>query len=433
MAQPQSEQVEHARGLIVELGRLLSDITSGRAAGEVHERLLDIFDAAEHDSRVDAMEVGRREFAAVWDAIQGGRALPEAAWEQVVLPTVVAFSSPQQEKVRLERATSFWLAASAAVAAVPDYPAAVAALAAAPAVAAEPSAPAAASAVPEAPLRSPAVAEAAPAPVIDLDEPRRARHGLRRARSGPDRRVLVAVSVAVVATVAVMVVLLNGRGGGGQPMSVQDGMPSPGLSSGVATGESGEVTLPTAPPTASAAPLPMKTGEPTPVPTWSPPAPTGGATPRPPQPPTAPRNLAAVASDQLRVWLSWSPPADAGSGGVSYYEVRRGGAMIGWSTTTSVTVGHLTPGTTYTFWIVAINGAGLRSPASNLVTVTTASWPTSPPPTSPDAPSPSEPPSPTPSPEPSTAEPSPSPSEPASPSPEESSPDPEPGDPGDGL
>ncbi|MEV4411224.1 fibronectin type III domain-containing protein [Catellatospora sp. NPDC049609] len=433
MAQPHSEQVEHARGLVVELGRLLADITSRMDVAEVHQRLLVLFDAPEHDARIDAMEVGEGEFAEVWLALQQGLALPATAWEQVVLPTVVGFSSPQQEKIRLERATSYWLAARNAVNAVPDYPAAVAALAAPEPVDAERSGPVIVPVWQEAPLRPSTSPEAAPEPA----EP-------RPSRSGPDRRVLVAVSVAVLATVTVMLVLLNGRAGEERPISLRDGQPSPGLSAGVATGESGPpTTLPTAPPSASAAPSPMITNEPEPKPTWRPPAPTAGPTARPttapPVPPSAPRNLTAVASDTHRVWLSWSPPTNGGSGGVAFYRIRRDGVFIGWTRSTSVTIDGLAPGTTYRFAVVALNAAGQPSGPSNQVTVTTASPPSPTPPLpsrspvlpsrSPVPPSPSAPPSPPPSPvEPSPSEPEPSSAEPspAEPSPVESSPDPEP-------
>ena len=129
MAQPHPAQAQRARDLVVQLGQLLADITAGRPTAAVHQHLLDKFDAAVHDYRIDAMEVGRQEFAATWDALRQGLALPATAWEQVVLPTVVGFSNTQKLKIHLELATSYWLAARAAVDAVPDYPAAVAALA----------------------------------------------------------------------------------------------------------------------------------------------------------------------------------------------------------------------------------------------------------------------------------------------------------------
>ncbi|WP_155375419.1 fibronectin type III domain-containing protein [Catellatospora vulcania] len=429
MAQPHPAQAQRARDLVVQLGQLLADITAGRPTAAVHQHLLDKFDAAVHDYRIDAMEVGRTEFAATWDALRQGLALPASAWEQVVLPTVVGFSNTQKLKIHLELATSYWLAARAAVDAVPDYPAAVAALATAETPATGPTERTALASRPAAQVRPPT---ADPVPVatpqaVEADRP----------RTGPDRRVLVAIAVAVLATITVMLVLIIRPAGNDQPVSMNDGLPSPMLSAGMMADESGQpVTLPTAPPTASPLPSPMITNLPTPAPSWTPPAPatTGpGAPPPPPKPvaPSAPTHLVAVAADEHNVWLAWSPPANGGSGGVSYYRILQNGQFIGWTPNTSATVTGLAPGTSYTFVIIASNAAGLQSGPSNQITAMTAS-PPPPPSPSPAPPSPTQgPPSPvdppSPTPEETSAEPSPSPSEPeTSPSPEASSPDPEP-------
>ncbi|MFD0593032.1 hypothetical protein ACFQZ4_11170 [Catellatospora coxensis] len=128
MAQPDPGQAAQARKLVVQLGQLLTDITAGRPAAKVHQQLLDQFDAAVHDYRIDAMQLGAQEFADTWHALQYGLDLPVDAWEQIVLPTVVGFSGIQKLKIHLELATSYWLAARAAVDAVPGYAAAAAAL-----------------------------------------------------------------------------------------------------------------------------------------------------------------------------------------------------------------------------------------------------------------------------------------------------------------
>lgn len=423
--QPQSAQVANARRLIIELGQLLTDITAGQDVAVVHQRLLDLFDAAEHDGRVDAMEVGRREFAHVWSALRHGSALPVAAWEGVVLPTVVAFSSARTVKIHLELATTYWLAARAAVDAVPDYPAAVATLAAPEPAATSHAAPPEAMWPAAAPLR-PSVGGGVvdPAPAA----------GAGRARTGPDRRVLVAVAVAVLATVTVMLVLLNRPAG--DDLAVSGATASPSLSSGMMTSDVGPpAVLPTTPPTASPQPSPIITAAPMPAPSWTPPAPpttSPGAPPPPPPPPvppSAPTRLTAVAADEHNIWLSWSPPADGGSGGVAFYRVQRDGRFLGWTSDTSVTITGLEPGTSYTFVVYARNAAGLQSGPSNKITATTASRPSPPPspPSSPSAPAPSsaEPPPPSQTP----AEPSPSATEPVPPSTEVSPPETPPLDP----
>ncbi|RKE06555.1 fibronectin type III domain-containing protein [Catellatospora citrea] len=438
MAQPHPGQAAQARKLVIQLGQLLTDVTAGRPVAKVHQHLLDQFDAAVHDYRIDAMEVGQQEFAETWHALQYGLALPVGTWDQIVLPTVVGFSSAQKLKMHLELATSYWLAARAAVDAVPDYPAAVAELAAPEAFTTDHTLPvvppAPAPTQPSTPLR-PSTAEAAPtdAPPSDTAPSPTAE---RPAPTGPDRRVLVAVAVAVLATVTVMLVLIIRPTGDGQPVSLQDGLPSPILSAGVMADESGQpVTLPTAPPSTSPEPAPMITNEPLPKPSWTPPAPpttkpgTTTPPPAPPVAPSAPTRLTAVAAVEHKIWLSWSAPATGGSGGVAYYRILRDGQFIGWTRDTSATVADLAPGTSYVFVVIAVNAAGLQSGPSNQITTMTASPSPlpAPSPTNPASPPPSPSESPSPSPAETTDEPSPSPSEPeASPSPEATSPDPDP-------
>lgn len=426
MTQPDPGQAAHARKLIVQLGQLLTDITSGRPAARVHQQLLDQFDAAVHDYRIDAMQLGAQEFAATWHALQYGLDLPADAWEKIVLPTVVGFSGIQKLKIHLELATSYWLAARAAVDAVPDYPAAAAALPD-PSTTDDslPAVPSQTTPVQPGTPRHAFAAEPATAPtayaVADRPE-----------RPGPDRRVLVAIAVAVLATVTVMLVFVIRPTGDDTASATPQALPSPLLSAGVMDDDAGQpVTLPTAPPSASPQPSPMITTEPTPAPSWTPPTPatTKPGTPAPPKPvaPSAPRHLIAVAADEHRVWLSWAAPVNGGSGGVAYYRVIRDGQVVGWTRDTSVTVTGLAPGKAYRFTVIAVNAAGLQSAPSNQITTMTASPSPSAPPPSPSTvpPSPSEPPSPSPSE--TTAEPTPSPADPSPSSTlEASSPAPEP-------
>jgi chitodextrinase len=80
--------------------------------------------------------------------------------------------------------------------------------------------------------------------------------------------------------------------------------------------------------------------------------------------------------------LRWQPPVDPGTGALAYYRILRDGADIGWTAQSAVTVNGLASATSYVFTVVAYNGAGLASPPSSPLTVTTASPPanTGPPP-----------------------------------------------------
>lgn len=425
MAQPDPGQAANARKLVVQLGQLLTDITAGRPVAKVHQQLLDQFDAAVHDYRIDAMQLGAPEFAETWNALQYGLDLPVDAWEQVVLPTVVGFSGIQKLKIHLELATSYWLAARAAVDAVPGYAAAAATLPD-PSTTDDslPAVPPATPAQPGTPRHAFAAEPATPTAYAAADRP---------ARPGPDRRVLVAIAVAVLATVTVMLVFVIRPTGDDPASATPQGLPSPMLSAGMMAGDGGQpVTLPTAPPSASPQPSPMITTEPTPAPSWTPPTPSttkpGAPSPARPVAPSAPTRLIAVAADEHNVWLSWSAPVNGGSGGVAYYRVIRDGQAIGWTRDKSVTVTGLAPGTTYRFAIIAVNGAGLPSAPSNQITAMTASpSPSAPPPSPSTVPPVPTTDAPTPSPTETTAEPTLSPVEPSPPpSPENPSPTTEP-------
>ena len=86
-------------------------------------------------------------------------------------------------------------------------------------------------------------------------------------------------------------------------------------------------------------------------------------------PPSAPTSLRASLKSG-RVTLSWSAASDSGGSGVTRYEVRRGGAVAGSTASTTYTD---SPGSgTFTYTVVAIDGAGNQSLPSEGVTLTVA-------------------------------------------------------------
>ena len=85
--------------------------------------------------------------------------------------------------------------------------------------------------------------------------------------------------------------------------------------------------------------------------------------------PTAPTNLAAKATSPTSVDLSWTAATD--DVGVKVYNVLRGGALVGTSTSTSFSDTTLVASTAYTYTVVALDAAGNASPASAGASVTT--------------------------------------------------------------
>jgi hypothetical protein len=111
-------------------------------------------------------------------------------------------------------------------------------------------------------------------------------------------------------------------------------------------------------------------------------APSNPVTPTIPNPPGAPTGLSATAG-ALQATVSWNAPASDGGSPITEYRIT---PYIGSSAQTPTTVAApatskavtgLTPGTTYTFKVVAINaaGPGPESTASNAVTPTTPNPP----------------------------------------------------------
>ncbi len=85
--------------------------------------------------------------------------------------------------------------------------------------------------------------------------------------------------------------------------------------------------------------------------------------------PGAPDDLAATAGD-AQVRLSWTAPASDGGAGITGYRVYKGtsatfgdGAQAASVTGTSTTLTGLTNGTTYYFWVTAVNKVGESDPS----------------------------------------------------------------------
>jgi hypothetical protein len=90
--------------------------------------------------------------------------------------------------------------------------------------------------------------------------------------------------------------------------------------------------------------------------------------------PSAALNLSAGATSPTQVTLSWDASTD--NVGVTGYHVYRTASRVGSTATLSYVNRDLTPGTTYTYQVTAVDAAGNESPKSLAVTVTTPSVPT---------------------------------------------------------
>ncbi|NBI28532.1 fibronectin type III domain-containing protein [Chengkuizengella marina] len=89
--------------------------------------------------------------------------------------------------------------------------------------------------------------------------------------------------------------------------------------------------------------------------------------------PTTPSNLTSANVTGTTVELGWTASTD--NVGVVGYDVYQDGVFVDHTTTTSYQVTGLTPETVYTFTVIAKDGAGNESVASNETTVTTGSIP----------------------------------------------------------
>ena len=103
------------------------------------------------------------------------------------------------------------------------------------------------------------------------------------------------------------------------------------------------------------------------------------STPPPPtdQPPTAPGQPTASGVTSAKVDLSWAASTD--DHGVASYQVLRDGTAVGTSTTTSFTDSTVSPSSTYSYTVKAVDTAGQSSPASPATSVTTPAAPPPPP------------------------------------------------------
>ncbi len=87
------------------------------------------------------------------------------------------------------------------------------------------------------------------------------------------------------------------------------------------------------------------------------------------QAPTAPSNLHADNITQTTVDLYWDASSD--DVGVAKYNIYKNGSLLGYVQSTSAHITGLSAGTTYEFYVTALDAAGNESSASNTINVTT--------------------------------------------------------------
>jgi hypothetical protein len=87
------------------------------------------------------------------------------------------------------------------------------------------------------------------------------------------------------------------------------------------------------------------------------------------QPPTVPTNLRATGTTTTTVTLTWDPATD--NVGVTSYDVYRGSALAGTSSSTTFTITGLQPNQEYSFTVRAKDAAGNQSAASTILTTRT--------------------------------------------------------------
>ncbi len=88
-------------------------------------------------------------------------------------------------------------------------------------------------------------------------------------------------------------------------------------------------------------------------------------------PPTAPTGLGAAAASDTQINLTWTASTD--NVGVTGYRVFRSATQVGTPTTTTYNDTGLTPGTTYSYTVSAVDAAGNVSAASTAASATTTS------------------------------------------------------------
>jgi hypothetical protein len=349
-----------ARYAAVKLGELLADITMSLSATEIHAMIVTRLRRSDYDARLARLVAGASEFANLWNALVQGVPAPAMAWETVALPTVVAFSNPKTLKARLELATSLWLVIHNAS----EEELAERAEGWAP----EPHDENAELVTEDQPFGPSRMLNLFPTENLGPSAPKR-----RWSRS------LITLAL-VLATAA-----------GGLWWFVQEPTSGKDQSSAQSPIRSDprQQTSTSAQPTASPTALPAAgdTSTDKPPSTSVPPPSVSWTGEGPAVAPTAPHGLAVRNILSTGVALSWQPPVNPGSGGVSYYRIFVDGTNVGWTDVTRAPIRGLTSGVTYSFSVVAYNGAGLASPPSEVVTATTLA-PSPAPSTGPPAPSP---------------------------------------------
>jgi len=90
--------------------------------------------------------------------------------------------------------------------------------------------------------------------------------------------------------------------------------------------------------------------------------------------PDAPLGLTAQSVTDSQVTLAWQPSTGHGGARVAY-RVLRNGKTVGQTAESSLAIGHLAPGTTYSFSVVAVDSLNYASSPSSTVDVTTAAPP----------------------------------------------------------
>lgn len=91
------------------------------------------------------------------------------------------------------------------------------------------------------------------------------------------------------------------------------------------------------------------------------------------KPPSEPQNVRTTSSTTTTVILQWEPPAKDGGAPVTSYAISGGGTAT--ISGTSATITGLVAGTSYSFRVTAINGAGVGSPTTLAVTTVMAPAP----------------------------------------------------------
>ena len=89
--------------------------------------------------------------------------------------------------------------------------------------------------------------------------------------------------------------------------------------------------------------------------------------------PTAPRGLSAAAASSSQIQVSWSGSSDTGGSGLAGYRIFRNGSQAGSVAATATTFldSGLSAQTSYTYTVVAVDGAGNVSAPSNAASATT--------------------------------------------------------------